>query len=206
MSQPTSYRMNGLPESGSFLREGSSDRIAPVRGPVAARGSVGGAIVGSPGGPLGSASGLTEAVVGATYSSAAVVAGSAPSARSAGRLTHAAAPLGQPALSPALRSGSVAPYAVRNNLRSPRLDSTLLSLGRWLGITLTAVAWLVFLWGMAHLVIAAVHNAGGELGAGIDATLRGAKCCLGAFLLALAGVPQWLVSQRKLDAVRLLRN
>lgn len=206
MSQPTSYRMNGLPDSGSFLREGprngSSDRIAPVLGSVAARQPVGGAI----GSPLTSTSGLTEAVVGATYSPGAGVGGSAPSARSAGRLTHAAAPLGQPALSPALRGGSVAPYAVRNNLRSPRLDSTLLGLGRWLGITLTAVAWLVFLWGMAHLVIAAVHNAGGELGAGIDATLRGAKCCLGAFLLALAGVPQWLVSQRKLDAVRLLRN
>lgn len=202
MSQPTSYRMNGLAESGSFLREGSSDRIASSRGVIPVRGAVGG-----PGGPQSSSgASLSEAVVRSAYSGAVATSSSAASVRAAERLTRPAAPLGRPALSPALRGGSVAPYAVRNNLRTPRLDSTLLGLQRWLGITLTAVAWMVFLWGMAHLVIAAVHNAGGELGASIDATVRGAKCCLGAFLLALAGVPQWLVSQRKLDSARLLRN
>jgi hypothetical protein len=95
---------------------------------------------------------------------------------------------------------------VRNGLRTSPSDSSLAALQKGLGMAVTAMAWLVFLWGMAHLVIAAVHNTQGELGAGIDATVRGGKCCLGAFLLSLIGVPQWLVGQRKLDRSRLLLN
>jgi len=63
---------------------------------------------------------------------------------------------------------------------------------------LVSAGWLVFLWGLANLAIAAVHNQQGELGLGLDATLRGAKSCLGGFLLAAIGVPQWVMAQRKL--------
>jgi len=188
MSQPTSYRMNSLAESGSFVRPGAGH----------------GSPHGSPHSPgHGSPHGSPHAGVGRPAERGSLVHGAAVVRGSGGGQV---APLGTPALSPALRGGSVAPFAVRNNLRTPPLNSALTGLQRWLGITLTAMAWLVFLWGMAHLVIAAVHNAGGELGQSIDATVRGAKCCLGAFLLALVGLPQWLVSQRKLDHVRLQRN
>ncbi len=200
MSQPSSYRMNGLAEPGSFLREGlgegSADRSGSALSPAAVR-QTGGAQRVSP------ALSLAEALSPPSF--AAAVAAS-PSSQSAGFLARQAASLGQPALSPSLRGGSVAPFAVRNNLRTPPLDPTLVSLQRWLGITFLAMAWLVFLWGMAHLVIAAVHNGEGELGASIDATVRGSKCCLGAFLLTLVGLPQWLVAQRKLERARLLHN
>ena len=101
--------------------------------------------------------------------------------------------------------GSVAPFAVRNNLRSaPQLSAARPAALAGDHPDGDGVAGVPV--GMAHLVIAAVHNGGGELGQSIDATVRGAKCCLGAFLLALVGLPQWLVSQRKLDHVRLQRN
>lgn len=66
---------------------------------------------------------------------------------------------------------------------------------------LVAMAWLIFLWGLANLILAALHNQHGELGLGMDATLMGAKSCLGAIILAAIGVPQWVMSQRKLRAV-----
>lgn len=192
MSQPTSYRMNSLAEPGSFVRPG------------AGHGSSHGPSHGSPhGSPHSPGHGSPHGAVGRQAERGSLVHGAAVVRGSGGGQV---APLGTPALSPALRGGSVAPFAVRNSLRTPPLNSALVGLQRWLGITLTAMAWLVFLWGMAHLVIAAVHNGGGELGQSIDATVRGAKCCLGAFLLALVGLPQWLVSQRKLDHVRLQRN
>ncbi len=62
-----------------------------------------------------------------------------------------------------------------------------------------AAAWLVFLWGFSYLILAAVHNQQGELGLGLDATLFGAKSCLGSFLLAAIGVPQWVMAQRRLN-------
>ena len=65
-------------------------------------------------------------------------------------------------------------------------------------MVLVGTAWLIFLWGLANLVLAALHNAHGELGLGLDATLSGAKSCLGAFVVAALGVPQWVMAQRKL--------
>lgn len=182
MSQPTSYRMNGLADSGSLVRDGVPEvhrldaglrrEPAPDRHRRSAR-------------PAGSHSSHPSLSLRQTPG------------------------LSQPAIapvSPALRGGSVAPFALRNDLRTTPFDSQLASVQKMLGMALTTVAWLVFLWGMAHLVIAAVHNAQGELGFGIDTTVRGGKCCLGAFLLALIGVPQWLSGQRKLDRSRLLFN
>ena len=186
MSQPTLYRMNGLADGGSLVRDGVAE---PPRLDAGLRREVGfdrhrrsarpsGAHISQP--PLATNLSL--------------------------RQTPA---LSQPVItpvSPALRGGSVAPFAVRNELRSAPFDPSLATLQKMLGMALSAMAWLVFLWGMAHLVIAAVHNAQGELGAGIDASVRGGKCCLGALLLALVGVPQWLVAQRKLDRGRPLLN
>ena len=204
MSQSTSYRMNSLAEPGSFVRPGVGHGSSHGPGHGPGHGSPHSPGHGSShGAQHGPGHGSPHGGVGRSAERSTLAHGAASARGSGGGQV---APLGAPALSPALRGGSVAPFAVRNNLRTPPLNSALLGLQRWLGITLTAMAWLVFLWGMAHLVIAAVHNAGGELGQSIDATVRGAKCCLGAFLLALVGLPQWLVSQRKLDHVRLQRN
>jgi hypothetical protein len=65
-------------------------------------------------------------------------------------------------------------------------------------MTLTTIAWVVFLVGLAHLILAAVHNQQGELGLGVDATVTGAKYCLASFLLAGVGLPQWVMSARRL--------
>lgn len=186
MSQPTSYRMNGLAESGSHAR----DVVPDVQ-----RLDVG----------------LRRDVVSERHRRSARPSGSRSSQTPlspslALRQTPALSqPVSEPA-SPVFRGGSVAPFAVRNELRTGPFNSSLATLQKMLGVTVTSMAWLVFLWGMAHLVIAAAHNTQGELGAGIDATVRGGKCCLGAFLLSLIGVPQWLFGQRKLDRSRLLLN
>ncbi len=65
-------------------------------------------------------------------------------------------------------------------------------------MVLVSGAWLAFLWGLAQLILAAVHNQQGELGLGIDSTLNGAKSCLASFVMAAAGVPQWVMANRKL--------
>ena len=67
---------------------------------------------------------------------------------------------------------------------------------------MAVVAWLVFLAGLAHLILAALHNQQGELGLGLDSTLSGAKYCLASFILAAVGLPQWVISSRKLQASR----
>jgi hypothetical protein len=64
----------------------------------------------------------------------------------------------------------------------------------------------VFLVGLAHLVLAAVHNQQGELGMGLDSTVNGTKYCLAGFVLAAAGLPQWVISARKLQKRRLALN
>lgn len=106
------------------------------------------------------------------------------------------------ALSPALRDHSVDSFAARNNLRTPPVSPALHLLQKCLGITLSLFAWLVFLAGLAHLILAAVHNQQGELGLGMDSTLSGAKYCLASFLLAGAGLPQWVIGSRKLQSAR----
>src|SRR5262245_50567296 len=101
--------------------------------------------------------------------------------------------------SPILRGGSVVPFAVRNELRGPSSFSWLPYLRKGAGIALTATAWLIFLYGMASLILAALHNQQGELGLGLESTLTGAKSCFGAFILAAIGLPQWVTKQRQPD-------
>ncbi len=103
------------------------------------------------------------------------------------------------ALSPGLRDHRVDNFAVRSNLRTPPAPRFFLLLQKCLGIALSTTAWLIFLAGLAHLIIAAVHNQQGELGLGVDSTLTGAKYCLASFLLAAAGLPQWVMSARRLN-------
>lgn len=107
-----------------------------------------------------------------------------------------ALPPGQ-APAPALRGGGVAPYAVQSGLRTPGSRSALATLQKCAGMALTAAAWVVFLGGLAHLILAAVHNQRGELGIGLNSTMSGAKYCLAGFLLAGIGVPQWLMAERR---------
>jgi hypothetical protein len=64
----------------------------------------------------------------------------------------------------------------------------------------------VFLVGLAHLILAAVHNQQGELGLGLDSTVSGAKYCLAGFVLAAAGLPQWVISARRLRTLRMALN
>jgi hypothetical protein len=106
----------------------------------------------------------------------------------------------QPGASPALRGERVVPYAVRNELRTPQLPTWLATLQKCAGVTLVSAAWLVFLWGMANLILAALHNQAGELGLGLDSTMAGGKSCLASFLLFAVGVPQWVMGERKLKA------
>ena len=140
------------------------------------------------------------------YRSSLALDAALPAPFSAHRSPSVSAPIAGPVASPILRGGSVEPFAVRNELRRDPLRPLGPILQKCAGIALTGLAWLVFLWGMAHLVIAALHNSAGELGVGIDATVNGAKCCLAAFVLAAAGVPQWMFGQRKLDRVRVELN
>src|SRR4051812_47079494 len=75
--------------------------------------------------------------------------------------------------SPVLRGERVVSFAARNELRSPPVLPWLRILQKCAGITLVSAAWLVFLWGLANLVLAALHNQQGELGLGLSATLSG---------------------------------
>ena len=106
------------------------------------------------------------------------------------------------ALSPVLRDRSVDNFALRSNLRTPPAFRTLLVLQKCLGIALTTTAWLILLAGMAHLILAAVHNQQGELGLGLDSTVMGAKYCTASFVLGAAGLPQWVMSARRLNEAR----
>jgi hypothetical protein len=101
--------------------------------------------------------------------------------------------------SPILREGSVVSFAARNELRSPPVLPWLAILQKCVGVALVGGAWLAFLLGLSHMILAALHNQQGELGLGLDSTLIGAKICLGGFLLAAVGVPQWVMANRKLQ-------
>lgn len=111
---------------------------------------------------------------------------------------RAALPLGESeGMSPALRGGSVIPCAVRSDLRSSPALPWVALLQRCTGMVLVSAGWLAFLWGLANLILAALHNQQGELGLGMDSTVLGAKSCLASFLLCGVGVPQWVIGQRK---------
>lgn len=101
-------------------------------------------------------------------------------------------------LQPPLRGGRVGSYAARNNLRT----TPLWFLQKCLGMALTGVGWLVFLAGLAYLILAAVHNQAEELGRGLDSTATGAQLCVASFLLVAAGLPQWLLADRRLARAR----
>lgn len=103
---------------------------------------------------------------------------------------------------PALRGGRVGSYAVHSGLRTSGAGTPLLTLQKCAGMTLTAGAWLLFLGGIAHLVLAALHNQRGELGVGLGSAMSGAKYCLASFVLAAAGIPQWLTAERRAARLR----
>ncbi len=107
-------------------------------------------------------------------------------------------PLADEGPSPILRGEGVVPFAARNELRRSPVFPWLTALQKCAGMVLVSGAWLAFLWGLAQLILAAVHNQQGELGLGIDSTLNGAKSCLASFVMAAAGVPQWVMANRKL--------
>lgn len=60
------------------------------------------------------------------------------------------------------------------------------------------LSWIILLLGLAHLVVAAMHNGDGELGRGLDSTWTGAKVCGLSAALALIGVPLWVAAERGL--------
>lgn len=101
-------------------------------------------------------------------------------------------------LQPPLRGGRVGSFAARKNLRS----TPFWILQKCLGMALTGMGWLVFLGGLAYLILAAVHNQAEELGRGLDSTATGAQLCLASFLLVAAGLPQWLSANRRLARAR----
>lgn len=103
---------------------------------------------------------------------------------------------------PALRGGRVGSYAAHSGLRTSGAGSSLVTLQKCAGMTLTAGAWLLFLGGIAHLVLAALHNQRGELGMGLGSAMSGAKYCLASFVLAAAGIPQWLTAERRAARLR----
>ena len=109
-------------------------------------------------------------------------------------------------VSPALRDRSVDNFAARSNLRTPPIGTALFTLQKCSGIVLSVVAWLIFLAGLAHLILAAVHNQQGELGLGLDSTVAGAKYCLASFVLGGVGLPQWVIGARRLQESRAALN
>lgn len=128
-----------------------------------------------------------------------------------GREASVAAPLArvserslrtEPALIPALRTDRVDRFAVRTDLRTGSPFPVGSALQKCAGMVLTACAWLAILWGMAHLVIAALHNQAGELGQAVDVTRLAGRILLAAVVLAGAGVPQWVLAERKLAQFR----
>jgi hypothetical protein len=86
-------------------------------------------------------------------------------------------------------------FALRRLLRR-KLDAP--AVLRCLGVSLCMIAWMLLLLGLAHFVVAALHNRNGELGLGLDATLLGGEVCLLSFALATAGVPLWVRAERRL--------
>lgn len=124
---------------------------------------------------------------------------SARASRSA-RLRTSESFLTSPALSPSLRDHSAEGFAAQSGLRTQNRLPYPAILQKCLGIAFSCTAWILFLAGLAHFVIAALHNQAGELGLGLDSTVGGAKYCLASFALAGIGLPQWVRGNRRLAA------
>lgn len=97
-----------------------------------------------------------------------------------------------------VRSNRITDFAVRNDVRALSLGYRSGTLQKYSGIFISAVAWVVFLMGMAHFLLAAMQQQAEELGAGIDSTERGISYCLSAIILLAVAVPQWVMGERRL--------
>jgi len=97
-----------------------------------------------------------------------------------------------------IRSSRVTDFAVRSDIRTLSLTYRSGTLQKYSGIFISAVAWVVFLMGMAHFLLAAMQQQAEELGAGIDSTERGISYCLSAIMLLAVAVPQWVMGERRL--------
>lgn len=63
---------------------------------------------------------------------------------------------------------------------------------RTLALSLGFCAWLLLLLGLAHLVMAVMHDRAEELGLSMDALRKGFWACLGGVALAAVALPLWL--------------
>ena len=100
---------------------------------------------------------------------------------------------------PGLRSTRVTSFAVRNDIRAISLGYRSGTLQKYSGIFISAVAWIVFLIGLAYFLLAAMQQQAEQLGPGLDSTERGISYCLSAILLLAVAVPQWVMGERRLS-------
>lgn len=63
------------------------------------------------------------------------------------------------------------------------------------------VAWVLFLVGLAHFLIAAMQQQTEQLGASLLSTARGTNYGLAALLLLFVALPQWVMGQRRLETL-----
>ncbi len=100
---------------------------------------------------------------------------------------------------PGLRSDRIAQFAVRSDIRAISLGYRSGTLQKYSGIFISAVAWIVFLIGIAYFLLAAMQQQAEQLGTSLDSTARGISYCISALLLLAVAVPQWVMGERRLS-------
>ncbi len=98
-----------------------------------------------------------------------------------------------------IRSSRVNSFAVRSDIRALSIGYRSGTLQKYSGIFISAVAWVVFLIGLAYFLLAAMQQQAEELSAGLDSTERGISYCLSAIILLAVAVPQWVMGERRLS-------
>lgn len=100
---------------------------------------------------------------------------------------------------PLVRSNRVDTFAVRNDIRALSISYRSGTLQKYSGVLISAVAWVVFLIGIAYFLLAAMQQQAEELSAGLDSTGQGIRYCLSAMILLAVAVPQWVMGERRLS-------
>ena len=100
---------------------------------------------------------------------------------------------------PVLRTTRVTQFAVRSDIRAISIGYRSGTLQKYSGIFISAVAWIVFLIGLAYFLLAAMQQQAEELAPSLYSTERGISYCLSAILLLAVAVPQWVMGERRLS-------
>ncbi|HMU40551.1 MAG TPA: hypothetical protein PKE31_16195 [Pseudomonadota bacterium] len=102
---------------------------------------------------------------------------------------------------PALHTVSVKHFAARIHLRAVSVGYCVGQLQKGAAVLVSLVAWVLFLVGLAHFLIAAMQQQTEQLGASLLSTARGTNYGLAALLLLFVALPQWVMGQRRLETL-----